>query len=79
MRKNWRDYIVITEKADKNSFIIFEEDFTGTKNYDLIKAIFSNLDVAIEYAKEIVSKEPLYIAEYQSYINGNYNYIKTIN
>lgn len=78
MRKNWRDYLVITEKADKNSFIIFEEDFTGTKNYDLIKAIFSNLDVAIEYAQEIFKKEPLYIAIYSDYVKGDYDYITVI-
>lgn len=78
MCKNWRDYLVPTEKADKNSFIIFEEDFTGLKNYDLIKAIFSDLEVAIEYAKDIFRKEPLYITEYQQYIKGDYDYITVI-
>lgn len=79
LRKDWRNFLVTEDEAEEleQAFILFEED-DGSKNYDLCKGVFSSLEVAKEYAEAISGKEPLYIADYKEYVNGNYDYIYVI-
>lgn len=77
LRKNWRNYLLTSEQAEEMevAYILFEEDKNGTKNYDLTKGIFSELDVAIEYAEAIKDEEKQYVANYKDYVDGNYDYL----
>lgn len=77
LRKNWRDYEVTAEQAEEmeKAFIVFEEEDGNQKNYDLCVGIFSDLEVAKEYAEAVERTEKLYIANYNDYIGGNYDYL----
>lgn len=83
LRKNWRDFLISSKDLEEyeeagilgNLFIVFEEDPEGKKNYDLSMGVFSDVSVAIEYAQAIINKENLYVANYENYYNGNYDYI----
>ena len=75
MRKNWRDYLVKAEEDQKVAFVVFEEDSEAGKAYDLVKGIFSDLEVAKEYADSIHNEEDIFVADYADYVEGNYDYL----
>lgn len=56
---------------------VFEEQDASKplKTYDLLSGVFDNLDEAKKYAEEMQDEEPLYIARYTDYMNGNYEYL----
>ena len=69
-------YNEVEEMEDtSNLYVVFEEDFEGKKTYDLTKAIFDDKEVAIDYAKNINCNEDLYVAKYDEYFEGNYDYV----
>lgn len=79
----YNEYMLSTEELEEreekedldNLYIVFEEDQTGSKNYDLTKGVFNDFEVAKKYAEDIHQKEDLFIAEYKKYIEGNYDYL----
>lgn len=77
LRKDWRSYLINESEAENmdNAYIVFEEDEEGTKNYDLCKGIFTDLEVAKEYAEAMNGKEKNYVANYKDYMDGNYDYL----
>lgn len=74
LRKNWRDYDITDNEPEtyEQAFILFEDDDEG-KYYDLCRGIFTDLDVAIEYANEIKEDEKLYIADHKEWLRGEYH------
>lgn len=68
---------VETMENTDNLYILFEEDPEGTKNYDLSRGIFEGLENAKAALKseKAYNKEPVFIAKYNDYMEGNYNYI----
>lgn len=78
MRKNWKDFYATNEEMEameKDLFVVFEEDPEGKKHYDLQLAVFTDLDVAKEYAVWMEDKEKLYVARFKDYSEGNYDYL----
>lgn len=77
LRKNWRDYLLTCQQAEEldAAYIVFEECEDGSKTYDLTKGIFTDLDVAIEYAEAIKDDEKQYVSTYKDYIVGTYDYL----
>ena len=59
MRKNWRDYLITNyENAYKiEAYVVFEENENEQKNYDLCHGVFSDIEVAKEYADDIFTTE----------------------
>ena len=81
LRKNWRDYDITgaDEEVKADGYVLFEE-YHG-QYYDTCKGIFSNLEVAKEYGEaihETDSAEPLYVAKYSDWTEGNYDYLYEI-
>lgn len=74
LRKNWRNYLVNGDEVEV-AYIVFEEDSQKPKMYDLCQGVFSNLEVAKEYAESIHTNEDLFVANYNDYMSGNYNYL----
>lgn len=74
LREDWRNYLVNGEEVDE-AYIVFEEDEKGVKTYDLCVGIFNDLEVAKEYADSIHTTEDLFIAKYDDYMNGSYDYL----
>lgn len=77
MRKNWRDYLITNyENAYKiEAYVVFEENENEQKNYDLCHGVFSDIEVAKEYADDIFTTEIIYVAKAKDYFNGDYNYL----
>lgn len=80
MKKEWENHSITNKKIEEmentnNLYVVFEEDTPKPKMYDLVHAIFDNLEIAKEYAKCIYNKEPIYVTDYNSFIEGNYNYL----
>lgn len=77
LRKDWRIYEVSWSEAENmdKAYIVFEEDEEGKKNYDLCKGIFTDLEVAKEYAEAITRKEKNYVSNFKDYVEGNYDYL----
>ena len=83
LRKDWRDYLLTANEAEEAEVaqIVFEEE-SGEKNYDLCVGIFSDLEVAKEYASELNKKanenNKKYVANYRDYVAGNYDYLQVM-
>lgn len=79
----YNEYMLSTEELEEREenedlqdlYVVFEEDEKGIKNYDLLKAVFNDLEVAKQYANGIHDKENIYVAKYDEYIDGNYDYL----
>lgn len=79
LRKNWRDYDITDKEPEtyKQAYILFE-DYNDGKYYDLCHGIFSDLDVAKEYADAIKEDEKLYIADHKEWLKGEYHILYEI-
>lgn len=80
MRKDWENYLLTANEAEEAevAYIVFEEE-SDEKHYDLCAGIFSDLEVAKEYANELNKKADSgcekYVANYSDYVNGSYDYL----
>lgn len=83
MEENGMDGFVSYEQAEKMDdtsglYVVFEEeDNEKTKAYDLCLGIYRSLEKALKARddEQYTRKEKVYVAKYDEYIDGNYNYI----
>lgn len=80
MKKEWENHYVTNRQIEEmentnNLYVVAEEDTIKPKMYDLCHGIFDNFEIAKDYAKSIYNTEPIFVTDYNSYIEGNYNYL----
>lgn len=80
LRKDWSDFLISADEAEEleEAYIVFEEE-ASDKHYDLCFGLFSDLEVAKEYASELNKKanenNKKYVANYRDYVAGSYDYL----
>lgn len=76
---NYVSYNEVEKMEDTSGlYVVFEEeDNEKTKGYDLCLGIYRTLESALKARKDeqYTRKDKVYVAKYDEYIDGNYNYI----
>lgn len=83
MKKEWRNHLVTSKQIEEMEntsglYVVAEEDTPKPKMYDLCHGVFDDIEIAKEYAGSIYNKEPIFVTDYNSYVEGNYNYLYQI-
>lgn len=83
MKKEYEQHYITSKQVEdmedtSGLFAVFEEDSDKPKMYDLTKGIFDDFETAKEYAEAIHDKEDIFVANYNDYVNGNYNYLHEV-